>query len=112
MYGINQWKQIAAVFPGRSVRQLRERWKIYLDPQINKSPFSEEEDQLLVQGQLLFGNHWKIISQEFLPNRSDIALRNRFYQIQKDQDNKDIKFPSIEMLLNLNHVQIALFPLE
>jgi myb proto-oncogene protein len=109
--GTNQWVKIASLFPDRSVRQLRERWKYYLDPQLDKSPFSEEEDRILIEGQIRFGNHWKIISKELLPNRTDIALRNRFYQIRKEMDSKERQLPSISMFLNENDRKIFDLPI-
>jgi hypothetical protein len=85
IYGENNWKEIAKEFPARSARQLRERWRFYLNPNLDKNPFTSEEDQIIIEGQKQFGNSWKTISQLLLPNRTDIAIRNRFRQIQKEQ---------------------------
>jgi myb proto-oncogene protein len=112
LFGVNQWKEIAALFPDRSARQLRERWIYYLDPQFDKKPFSEEEDRILIEGHIRFGNRWKKISTELIPNRTDISLRNRFHQIQKGKTVQREIFPSIKNLLDINNVHITLFPLE
>jgi hypothetical protein len=85
IYGDNNWKTISKEFPARSARQLRERWRFYLNPNLNRNPFTSEEDKIIVEGQKQYGNSWKTISQILLPNRTDIAIRNRFRQIQKDQ---------------------------
>jgi hypothetical protein len=82
--GTDNWKLIASEFPFRSIRQLRERWRVYLSPCFNKGPFTPEEDQIIIEGQSKFGNSWKNFSQFLLPNRTDIAIRNRFRQIKKD----------------------------
>jgi hypothetical protein len=36
--GTMNWEEIARSFPDRTRRQLRERYKFYLDPTINKNP--------------------------------------------------------------------------
>jgi hypothetical protein len=81
--GQNRWKEIAKLFPDRSTRQLRERWIFYLDPSVDQAPFTPEEDHILLDGQQKFGNHWKIIAKQLFPNRTPVALRNRFHQLQK-----------------------------
>jgi myb proto-oncogene protein len=84
IYGSNNWKIIAKDFPDRTARQLRERWKFYLNSQLNKNPFTSEEDQIIIDGQKQYGNSWKTISEKLLPNRTDLSIRNRFRQITKE----------------------------
>ena len=43
------WKLISEFIPGRNPKQCRERWNLYLKPDINKSPFTEDEDRLLLE---------------------------------------------------------------
>jgi hypothetical protein len=83
--GQNRRKEIAKLFPDRSVRQLRERWIFYLNPSVDRTPFTPEEDHILLDNQQKFGNLWKFISKELLPNRTPIALRNRFHQLQREK---------------------------
>jgi hypothetical protein len=75
---------IAKEFPTRSARQLRERWRFYLNPQLDKNPFTSEEDKIIVEGQKLFGNSWKTIPEILLQIRTDIAIRSRFCQLNKE----------------------------
>ena len=46
--GRKSWVKIAEAMPGRSASSCRERWGRYLDPGINKEPFTAAEDQTLL----------------------------------------------------------------
>jgi hypothetical protein len=84
-FGKQNWQEIAKSFPDRTIRQLRERYNIYIDSTLNFKSWTEEDEQILIDSQKQFGNSWKKISQQFLPNRSDNEIRNRFNQIQKEK---------------------------
>lgn len=47
--GINKWSEIAARIPGRLGKQCRERWFNHLDPTLKKTPWTPDEDLLLVE---------------------------------------------------------------
>jgi myb proto-oncogene protein len=87
-FGTHSWINIKRYFSNRTTRQLRERWKFYLNPTINQSSWTKEEDELLPKGQKIYGNCWKVISQHFLPNRTRIAIRNRFNQLLKQNESE------------------------
>ncbi|RLN58466.1 hypothetical protein BBP00_00006988 [Phytophthora kernoviae] len=61
--GCNNWGQIAERIPGRTPKQCRERWKNHLDPAINKGPYTEEEDSVILTAQARLGNKWSQIAQ-------------------------------------------------
>ena len=67
-YGPKKWTQIAKHLNGRIGKQCRERWHNHLDPNINKSPWTEEEDRLLAQAHEQYGNQWAKIAK-LLPGR-------------------------------------------
>ena len=46
-----------------SSKQCRERWVEYLNPDISRAAFSEEEDAALLELQREFGNHWKVLRE-------------------------------------------------
>jgi hypothetical protein len=95
-HGADNWEEIKKSFPARTKRQLRERYKFYIDPCLNRNNWTEEEDKILLEGQKQYGNSWKTISLVLLPNRTEIAIRNRFKQMQKEKEEKsnffDLKF--------------------
>ncbi len=67
-YGPKKWTQIAKHLNGRIGKQCRERWHNHLDPNINKSPWTEEEDRLLANAHEQYGNQWAKIAK-LLPGR-------------------------------------------
>lgn len=58
-----KWKEIAEQCPGRTHKKCRERWKGHLDPSINHSEFSPQEDALLMQMHARVGNKYADIAR-------------------------------------------------
>lgn len=73
------WYEIANQMPDRNVRQCRERWKKYLDPNLKNDSWTDEEDSLLLQKYDEFGTKWKEIAK-FFPDKTDIGVKNRYYR--------------------------------
>jgi hypothetical protein len=44
-----KWFAIADMLPGRLGKQARERWYNHIDPDLNKGPWTEEEDSLILR---------------------------------------------------------------
>ena len=76
-YGPRDFKKIASLMPGRSARQVRERYRNYLAPEINNGPWTRQEDELLRAKYAEFGPKWSKIST-FFPSRSDVSVKNRW----------------------------------
>jgi len=74
------WGEVAAGIVGRTAKQCRERWCYNLDPNINKSIWTPEEDQAIIQTQALKGNRWAYIAS-LLPGRTENAVKTRFKSI-------------------------------
>ena len=80
-FGENKWWVIANKMGTRNSRQCRDRWRSYLRPSIVDSPWTSEEDKLLLEKFKEFGPRWSVISH-YMPQRSDISLKNRLKQLQ------------------------------
>ena len=70
------WARIAEHVGQRSGDQCSKRWREVLDPAINKSPWTPEEDELLSDLYHKYGSSWQVISTKF-NNRRALQCRNR-----------------------------------
>lgn len=60
-YGAKKWSVIASKMAGRISKQCRERWVNALNPEINKGPWTEDEDYIIEKAHEQFGNKWSRI---------------------------------------------------
>ena len=70
VFGENSWSLVSQYMPGRQSRQCRERYIGYLNPSLVSHPWTETEDELLIQKYEELGPRW-VKFVPFFPGRSD-----------------------------------------
>jgi hypothetical protein len=80
-YGCKDWNEVARHMPGRSGRQCRERWCNYINPDLERLPWTPDDDALLREKIDQFGTQWQSI-MTFFPRRSRNEIKNRWFVLR------------------------------
>lgn len=87
-HGAKKWDKVASFMPGRTGRQCRDRFHNYLKPSLTNGPWTREEDRMLEQKVLEYGQHWNKIVR-FFKGRSDNNVKNRWHTYISRHRNLD-----------------------
>ncbi|KAI5927876.1 hypothetical protein F4810DRAFT_161166 [Camillea tinctor] len=72
-----RWVIVASEVGTRNGDQCSKRWKENLNPDLDHSPWSPWEDNLLLNLVEVWGHNWKFMASSFLESRSPLSLKNR-----------------------------------
>ena len=92
-YGKHSWSlvadQINRTFPGanKTSKQCRERWQNKLDTEVNRTPWTKQEEAQLILSHMRLRNHWRDIALT-LKGRHNNMVKNLFYSIFRRVKNK------------------------
>ncbi|UPK92661.1 hypothetical protein LCI18_003596 [Fusarium solani-melongenae] len=75
-YG-RQWAMVAKGVETRSADQCAKRWQHCLDPSLDRSEWTSDQDARLVAAVRRYGTNWKDIKKFEFPKRSTTNLKNR-----------------------------------
>ncbi|KAL2799526.1 hypothetical protein BJX66DRAFT_241998 [Aspergillus keveii] len=77
------WTDVAQVVGTRQPDQCAKRWQHFLNPGLNRSEWTPEEDEVLLAEVEKRGRNWKQIVDEALHRRSANDAKNRFTILQR-----------------------------
>lgn len=86
-WGLN-WGRVAQEIGGRTSKQCRQRWCFQLDPSLRHGPFSEEEDQQLLQLYQKLGSSWSKIAAAMVGRTAD-AVKVRFKSLKRQRGREE-----------------------
>jgi hypothetical protein len=91
--GSKKWTKL--FLPFKTAKQIRERWKHVLNPEVSKAPWTPEEDIILLEKVREIGKKWKTF-QQFFPGRTDVIFKNRYQLLERHkQTQKNIKYKEL-----------------
>ncbi|KAK3388828.1 hypothetical protein B0T20DRAFT_86507 [Sordaria brevicollis] len=82
-----RWSKVAQIVGSRNGDQCWKRWYDCLDPKIDRSPWTPEEDILLFQIVSQQGRNWTEIVNTHFPNRTSLAAKNRYSILRRRQES-------------------------
>ncbi|KAJ7210753.1 Homeodomain-like protein, partial [Mycena pura] len=74
---LGRWALVAGMVQTRNGEQCAKRWCDTLDPSIDRTAWSKEQEELLVKGVAEHGKAWTKIVQLYFPRRTGLAAKNR-----------------------------------
>ncbi|KAI1075861.1 hypothetical protein F5B20DRAFT_558206 [Whalleya microplaca] len=99
MHG-TRWTKVSEAVGSRNGDQCWKRWHDKLDPRIDHSPWSPDEDAVLLQRVERIGRNWREIINTHFPNRTALSAKNRFALLQRRMENGECGYTSSHQRLS------------
>ncbi|KAI1128809.1 hypothetical protein F5Y10DRAFT_264842 [Nemania abortiva] len=85
-YGEN-WMKVAGAVGTRCGDQCSGHWRHVLNPNINYSDWTREEDEQLLEAVRVHGTNWSTIASFHTPQRTTLALKNQYWKLRQRSEN-------------------------
>ncbi|CAR22814.1 Cef1p [Lachancea thermotolerans CBS 6340] len=85
-YGTHQWSKVASLLQKKTAKQCESRWNEFLNPNLNFSEFSKEDDSRLLELVKKLPNQWRTISEAM--GRTAQACINRYNTLLEGEDSE------------------------
>ncbi|KAI0821271.1 hypothetical protein BC629DRAFT_440820 [Irpex lacteus] len=83
-----KWAAVASRVGTRNSGQCAKRWNDALNPAIDRSGWTPEEDQQLLQAVEVQGHSWANIARTYLPGRTGLAAKNRYNHLIRGSSDR------------------------
>ncbi|KAI0944194.1 hypothetical protein AcW1_001955 [Taiwanofungus camphoratus] len=83
-----KWASVAGRVKTRNSGQCAKRWNDTLNPSIDRSRWTREEDELLIKAVEEQGRVWAHIARTYLPGRTGLATKNRYNHFLRGFDKQ------------------------
>lgn len=94
--GEGKWNEIASFLKGRTGRQCRDRYFNYLRPGFKNDPWTQEEDNILIEKMQQYGSRWSCVAK-YLSGRSQNSIKNRWnFCLRRRFENKSSNTNNVE----------------
>ncbi|EGV60574.1 Pre-mRNA-splicing factor cef1 [Yamadazyma tenuis] len=85
-YGLNQWNRVGSLLTKKNAKQAKARWNEWISPSINKTEWTREEDEKLLNLVKLLPNQWRSIAP--IMNRTATHCVERYQKLLDDDDEQ------------------------
>ncbi|KAI4122743.1 MAG: hypothetical protein LQ338_005636 [Usnochroma carphineum] len=85
-----RWTDISKIVGTRSSDQCAKHWRNFLDPNNCRDEWSPDDDAALAESVRRYGNDWKLIQEQFFPDRSRLDLSNRHVTLDRQHRRKQL----------------------
>ncbi|KAL4866178.1 hypothetical protein BDV12DRAFT_173228 [Aspergillus spectabilis] len=78
-----KWTVVASFVRSRLPDQCSKRWSHAIKPEIDHSPWDNDEDKLLIESVQKYGHSWQQIVSLYFPRRTSLSAKNRYHLLQR-----------------------------
>jgi len=89
-----KWSLVASLVETRNSGQCAKRWNDTLNPEIDRSAWSSDEDAKLLDAVNTHGTSWTTIVKLNFPGRTALAAKNRYSHLSRSSHSKRSSSPS------------------